>query len=495
MSGDGAPSRPALLILTICLLVVGALFVQTLWFGFVSWDDPHYLLSNPLVVGGTDAISWLDHLLTPRLGYPMPVTVLSYRIEHALFGLNPLPYHLTNVALHLVNCLLVFLLARRLGLDPIGSAAALLLFGLHPTVAEPVAWVTGRKDLLALLFSLLTVIDSLRHPFTPSQPRTWVFVIPFVLAVFSKTTALYLVVILPLLQLLVLGRSVSQVLITAVPLVAVALFVFPVAMLYHARIHGIRPFPGVLTLLRQAWFTLGFHVSLLLLVRTPCAKHVPDPWPPPFDPLVDLLPLLLAGSLVVLWRAFPAQQRRIAWAAAWWAVLTYLPSSSLIPLTRFASDTYLYGPLVGLGILVGLGADRMARRRVGLAVGCLILGAISLLLLAYPATAKYENSYTLWSQAYEQYPHDYRLCRNSANSLFQLEQHDQALKHYQDCANRFGPAAFEKNMAVTLFELGRHEEAKKMFLRAAARRPGDPVIQKYLKQLRRSQVNAPRCAP
>src|SRR5271156_471354 len=101
--------------LAVVLLAIAATFAPVIGYGFVDWDDPLYIVENPVVLGPAASVSVADRLLTPTLGYPVPVTVATYGIEHAFFGLRPSVYHATNLGLHLCVCALLFLLARRLG--------------------------------------------------------------------------------------------------------------------------------------------------------------------------------------------------------------------------------------------------------------------------------------------------------------------------------------------------------------------------------------------
>jgi hypothetical protein len=89
------------------------------------------------------------------LGHYVPITWLSFALDHAVWGLRPAGYHLTNVLLHAVNAALVSVLAadllrRATGWpDPIcrlGAAVSALFGGLHPLRVEAVSWVTGRRD-------------------------------------------------------------------------------------------------------------------------------------------------------------------------------------------------------------------------------------------------------------------------------------------------------------------------------------------------------------
>ncbi|HTM45679.1 MAG TPA: hypothetical protein VL137_12025, partial [Polyangiaceae bacterium] len=181
---------PLALVLALALVVFG----PSLGFEFVEWDDPTFLTQNPLVIDAPHQ-SALDELLTPNLGYPIPFTVLTYRVENALFGVsNAAPYHFTNVLLHLLGIGLLYAVARRLKLSPVASAFAAAVFGLHPAVAESVSWVTGRKDLLmtaATLGALWLILVPQPNPAVPAKPSRAVLAssaLLCVIALLSKPT-------------------------------------------------------------------------------------------------------------------------------------------------------------------------------------------------------------------------------------------------------------------------------------------------------------------
>ena len=78
-------------------------------------------------------------------------------LDHQFYGLKPWGYHLTNVLLHAVNTVLLFLVLRRMTGSQWRSLMVAGLFGLHPLRVESVAWICERKDVLSVLFWLLTL--------------------------------------------------------------------------------------------------------------------------------------------------------------------------------------------------------------------------------------------------------------------------------------------------------------------------------------------------
>ncbi len=134
--------------IVLLLLLTSAAYAALLPAGFV-WDDDDYVTANPLLTAehGLRDI-WLTPSATPQY-YPLVHT--SFWIEQRLWGFEPLGYHVTNVALHLLTCVLLLLSARRLRWH--AALLTTLVFALHPLNVQSVAWITERKNVLCgLLF-------------------------------------------------------------------------------------------------------------------------------------------------------------------------------------------------------------------------------------------------------------------------------------------------------------------------------------------------------
>lgn len=149
------PQRTSFVLALFALLVVILTFLPSLQNDFVNWDDDVHLLGNPAVIGPDIQQALLQ---TVNKTY-IPLTTLSFTLEHYFFKDRPFIYHLNNLLLHLVVVGLVFVLAQRLGLSSAASAIAALIFGIHPLHVESVAWVTERKDVLYSSFYLLAVLS------------------------------------------------------------------------------------------------------------------------------------------------------------------------------------------------------------------------------------------------------------------------------------------------------------------------------------------------
>jgi tetratricopeptide (TPR) repeat protein len=175
-------------------MVTLAAYLPVMRAGYV-WDDGLYVRENPMLrsVDGLRQI-WFEPRRSPQY-YPLVFT--SFWLESRLWGIAPGGYHFTNVCLHGVNAILVWLLLRRLRVG--GAFFAGLIFALHPVHVESVAWIAERKDVLSGTFYLLTLMLWLRY----LERRTWHGYAMVLLlcagAMLSKTTAAVLPVAMLLL--------------------------------------------------------------------------------------------------------------------------------------------------------------------------------------------------------------------------------------------------------------------------------------------------------
>lgn len=144
------------------LIVTTIVFVFSLKNGFVNFNDSESLINN-LSVHQIDAAHLKDIVTLKIHGIYAPLASLSFAIEYYFFKLNPIIYHVDNLALHLTNVFLVYLIIHQLGVGFVGSMAGAIVFGLHPIHTEPVVWISERKILLSGVFYLSSVLFYLRY--------------------------------------------------------------------------------------------------------------------------------------------------------------------------------------------------------------------------------------------------------------------------------------------------------------------------------------------
>lgn len=150
---SASKTRVAIALLMVTTLVV---FQVVRKFDFIALDDAENVFQNPhllLPPLSATAFFWSHPYFASFIPLTRSVWVGLWSLSH-----EPGPFHLANLALHLVNVLLVFALLRKLAFQSLAAGAGALLFAIHPVQVEPVAWVTGLKDVLGGFFALLALL-------------------------------------------------------------------------------------------------------------------------------------------------------------------------------------------------------------------------------------------------------------------------------------------------------------------------------------------------
>jgi len=199
-------SRVALLAVALVALTLAA-FLPVVRCGFVNFDDNRYVSENAMVQRGLtlDGVRWA--FTTGELANYHPLTWVSLMLDRTLWGDGALGFHLTNVALHAANAVLLYLVLRRMTGATWRSLLVAAVFAIHPLRVESVAWVSGRKDCLSALFGLLAIAAYVRYVSLPTAARYAAVAGLFAASLLCKATFVTLPAVLLLLDLWPLRRE------------------------------------------------------------------------------------------------------------------------------------------------------------------------------------------------------------------------------------------------------------------------------------------------
>ncbi len=421
--------------------IVAAVFGRTLGFGFVDWDDLIYTITNPLVKHPlSEGPAHL--LLTPRMGYPVPLTVILRHLAFRVGGGDAWPFHLSNLLFQGGSALLAARLLAGWGLARRAAVAAAALWAVHPIVVEPVAWVTGGKDVVAGTFMLAGLL-AFRRTAEADGGRTegaWAagFVVANVLGIAAKPTAAILPV-LAVAEALVFRRRLRRPLIAALAVsFAVAVAGAVAAYLLHDRHggHPVRPLGDRLLFATQ-------HLALQLrhyAAPVALAARYPEGFPRPLASAWGAAGIAALGGFVVAGAA--ALRRRTA-APLWlWSLglltIAFLPASGVLALSRGSSDSYFYLPSLALAAAVALGGERLCRGRRLLASGWPMAALVAVLAFAsFVQTGVWRSSLSLWTRQVEVYPDSDESWVNYGDALIEAGRIRDAMAAYEHLLARF----------------------------------------------------------
>ncbi len=367
------------LVLATCLV-----FAPALECGFVHVDDPAYVTANPVVRQGLALESVRAVVTRHTASMWVPLAMVSHLADVSLWGLDPWGHHLTSVLLHGATVGLLFLVLHAMTGAPWRSAAAALLFGLHPLRVESVVWIAERKDVLSGLLAVLAVEAYRRWTLRPSAGRQAVTCGLLALGILAKPMLVTLPALFLLLDVWPLGRTAvpwRRRLFEKAPLAAV------VVAGSVATVAVVGGTGGMLSLtelplgdrLENAAVSYVRYVGLTLAPRDLAVYYPrPDAWP---LAVVVVSMLVLAALAVVA----IATRRRAPWVLVglgWFAV-------ALAPVIGIAqagaqamADRFTYLPAIGLAVaIVWTLGDLVGRRQrlVPVAGAC---AALALVLLS-----------------------------------------------------------------------------------------------------------------
>ena len=184
-------------------------FGETLHHPSINFDDQGYVFQNPRVTSGLTLTGILWAFRHSHMDNWHPVTWISHMLDCQLFGLNPGGHHFTNLLLHTVAVILLFLVFHKMTGAVWRSAFVAAVFAIHPLRVESVAWIAERKDVLSGVFFMLTLGAYVRYVREPSGIRYLVVASLFALGLMAKPMLVTLPLVLLLLDYWPLDRFAS----------------------------------------------------------------------------------------------------------------------------------------------------------------------------------------------------------------------------------------------------------------------------------------------
>ncbi|MGA0257967.1 MAG: ArnT family glycosyltransferase, partial [Saprospiraceae bacterium] len=213
---DKLPTSLMLRVFGLFLMLSFLIYGVSLDFGFVL-DDKIVLSENSFTKKGLEGISDLfaydtfqgyfgEQKNILQGGRYRPLSLVSFALEYQLFGLNPMIFHLGNILIYALSVFVSFITLRRLfkeqkltGTGLLGSTAfvAALIFLIHPIHTEAVANIKGRDEIMAFLFSMLTLFLCTKFYDTRKWQNLIFASLAFLLGLFSKENAITFLAVVP----------------------------------------------------------------------------------------------------------------------------------------------------------------------------------------------------------------------------------------------------------------------------------------------------------
>ncbi|SPE25617.1 Tetratricopeptide TPR_2 repeat protein [Acidobacteriia bacterium SbA2] len=464
--------------------LTAAAYAPVRGYAFITYDDPGYVANNPHVQAGLswETLRW--SLTSTEQSNWHPLTWLSHALDCQFFGLDPGAHHITNVVIHVINAILLFLLLEKVTRATGCSFLAAALFALHPFNVDSVAWIAERKNVLSTMLFLLTLFAYGWYARRPEWKRYVLVMMLFVFGLMAKPMLVTLPFVLLLLDYWPLQRidgwcerskelSIPQVswkrlLTEKLPLLALSVASSVVTIV--AQRETIRAVP-VISYADRLGNAVGSYGLYIWKALWPSGFAFFYPYL--FDPTLAVPPgaaawaavvtgvfLLTVGSGIV-W----SQRRRRPYLLTGWAwyLGTLIPVIGIVQVgAQGMADRYAYLPLIGIFIIAAWGlaevADHFRIRPAWREIFTVAILAV-LLFLTARQVRYWRSDYDLWSHTVEVTANNY-FADDQVGSLLLAEHRPEALGYFEEAA-RIAPLdpTSHETLAAYLQDQGRLNEA------------------------------------
>jgi tetratricopeptide (TPR) repeat protein len=449
---------------------------------FVPLDDQGYVYENPHVRAGltVDGVRWA--LTTGEQANWHPLTWLSHMLDVQLFGLDAGRHHLTSLAIHTLNALLLFvLLARTTG--AIGrSATVAALFAVHPLHVESVAWIAERKDVLSTFFWLLTMAAYVWYARSPGRRRYAAVIASLALGLMSKPMLVTLPFVLLLIDVWPLGRfsfsrggpggksedahaartqTAFALVREKVPLFLLAACSSVITLLVQSRGGAVKSME-ILPLGVRVANALTSYVTYLAKAAWPFELAVFYP----YETTIQVWQWF--GALAILtgvtWLVIRVRRRLPYLPVGWfWYLGTLVPVIGLIQVgTQSMADRYTYVPLIGVFVMAVWGVSDLAGRRAGRRIALPVAAGAIVVACTVAARAQvthWQDAWTLWTHALA-VTHDNEAAHIAVGAMLAMQGRlEDAVGHFRE-AVRIAPqsSAAHRALGKALADIGRFDE-------------------------------------
>ena len=401
-----------IIIIQVCFII----FITTFAFfpsinnGITNWDDNILLIENKNI-HNLSIHNLINIFSSFSLNHYHPLVLLSFALEYHFFKQNYAIYHITNLILHLLNTILVFVFIFLICDDVFISFIAALLFGIHPLHVESVAWITERKDVLYSLFFLTSMITYLLFKKGRIKKYYYLSLIFFILSLLSKAMAVTLPIILFLLDYSLHLKLSPKNLIEKIPIFILSIIFGIIAIIAQYPNNGMDNksfnfFQNVLI----ANFDIFFYLTKIIVpVNLSCFYPYPEKIGNLLPPIFLISPILTLILIIILYKT--KNSSRKMFFGGLFFLITILPVIQFIPVGQaMAADRFTYIPIIGFFYLLAEFVNQLYlksfsnKKLTSLFYLTLIFIFGFLSFLTYERCKIWKNSFTLWSDVIRKYP-------------------------------------------------------------------------------------------
>lgn len=383
--------------------------------GFTNWDDPTYIIENP-IIKDLSAANIKRIFSEVYFANYQPLQIFSYAIEYHFFGLDATGYHAVSIVMHIITTLLIGIFIYLLIGDVWLSAAASLIFGVHSIHVESVAWAAERKDLLYAMFLFASLIFYTTY-IKSNFKLKWIVLafLLFVLSVFSKTMAVSLVPMLILIDVLYKRKFDTKVIAEKIPFVILAIIMGLISVnvtkdTSDPYAQEAAPYPLMSRIYFASHNLLNYLAKSIIPFNQKTYYQYPvvGDMPVPVEYMVSLAVVVILAGLIIY---SLKNTRWIFFGASFFTVAVALVLMLYTIGPTIFSERYTYVASAGLYALMAYGLLQLATTGIAgfklhknISLSIIAVCAILLIVKTRVQCEVWKDSLTFWTDVIKQDP-------------------------------------------------------------------------------------------
>jgi tetratricopeptide (TPR) repeat protein len=399
---------------------------------FNNWDDTVYVIENPNIE--LNSKNSLQSFTKGEFhGMYVPITALSLSINYHFSQLNPKPYLITNLLIHLINCILLFIVLQKLFKDNWLTIFVGALFALHPMQVESVSYVAGRRDVLYVLFFLISVIHYLNYMGTQHRKSIRYCFLFFVLSLFSKGQAIALPFTLILIDFVAnksfnLKESVKNKI--GFIVISTIFIIITLAVKQQSKAFNLSGDVTEISFLMKSLFAAyGFMMYIINLI-IPYHLSLIHPYPLSLEIKASLVLaiIFIAVLAFILWK-YKTTHKQIVFGTLFFLINIFLVLQIIPNSYGIMNDHYVY--LAGVGIFISLYFLLKLVINSPSTLSYILIGiSVMMGIFSFMRVPIFKNNITVYSDVIKKYPDAYIAYNNRGNAYFNENKTNEALADF-----------------------------------------------------------------
>lgn len=425
--------------IAVLLAITYIVYSPALKNGITGWDDKDYIVENK-VIQHLDA-DFFHKSFAFHTGFVMgnyhPITMLSYALEYKFSKLKPETFHRTNLILHLLNGLLVFLFVWLLCKRELVALISGALFLLHPMHVESVAWIAERKDLLYCFFELASLSAYILFV-RSGKNKYYIFCfVFFLMALLSKAMAVAMVGILPLLDFY-FNRNLKsrKVILEKIPFLLTGIFFGLVAVAAQKEFESIASDLHTMSdrILFAGYSFITYIWKSIFPINLNCFYDYPLPGTYSWYFLYVLLSAILLTAVF-----FTLKKTKIIFFGFFFFTFSVALVLQLLPVGgAILAERYSYIPYIGIFYMIGEGIYFLLNRKSAKAfstnpVLVYIPFAICVIALSYISHERckvWKDTISIWDDVLNANPNVVKAYAGRGQGYNDRQQYTEAIKDF-----------------------------------------------------------------